>query len=445
MSRALWLDPGFGASGDMLLGTLLGLGAPLEAVRADVASLGVTGWSIDVEPVLRAGIAATRAVVATDADHARPPTDADHDHAHDHHHAHDHEQHRQHGHAEHRAWSTIDRLLAGAALPERVKAGARATFELLGRVEAGIHGVTIDEVHFHEVGALDAIVDIVGAWSALHHLGIDEVASGPVGIGNGMIQAAHGRLPAPAPATVELLAGAADIRPVEWASETVTPTGAALLRTMVTRWGPVPAGRLVGFSRGAGGRNPATHPNVLGALLVETDDAPAAGSRGSGSLSPQPRTETALVLATNLDDVTPELLGHLVGRLLDAGADDAWVVPIGMKKNRPGHELRVLCRPDRADGLETVIFAETGTLGLRRELVAKQVLERSWRTVTVRGHEIRVKLGPHGAKAEHDDLVAASRATGVPLRLLAAEAVAATGPSAATESVTAEPETEPGV
>ncbi len=323
-------------------------------------------------------------------------------------------------------------MLAGAALPDRVKDGARATFELLGRVEAGIHGVTIDEVHFHEVGALDAIVDIVGAWSALHHLGIDEVSSGPVGIGNGVIQAAHGRLPAPAPATVELLAGAAAIRPVDWASETVTPTGAALLRTMVDRWGPVPAGRLVAFSRGAGGRNPATHPNVLGALLVETDDEPVTTPAGAGAgLSARPRTEAAVVLATNLDDVTPELLGHLLTRLIDAGADDAWVVPIGMKKNRPGHELRVLCRPDRADGLETVIFAETGTLGLRRELVAKQVLERIWRTVTVRGHEIRVKFGPHGAKAEHDDLVAASRATGAPLRLLGAEAVAAAEPIAA--------------
>ncbi len=409
MSRALWLDPGFGASGDMLLGTLLGLGAPLDKVRADIAGLGVTGWSIDVESVLRAGIAATRAIVVTDA------------------HDHDHPDGHDHDHPEHRAWSTIDRLLAGAALPDRVKVGARATFELLGRVEAGIHGVTIDEVHFHEVGALDAIVDIVGSWSALHHLGIDEVTSGPVGVGNGMIQAAHGRLPAPAPATVELLAGAAAIRPVDWASETVTPTGAALLRTMVGRWGPVPAGHLVAFSRGAGGRNPATHPNVLGALLVGTDDEPvAAAPAGTGvGLSARPRTEAALVLATNLDDVTPELLGHLLTRLLDAGADDAWVVPIGMKKNRPGHELRVLCRPDRADSLETVIFAETGTLGLRRELVAKQVLERTWRTVTVRGQAIRVKLGPHGAKAEHDDLATASRATGAPLRLLGAEAVAA--------------------
>ena len=459
MSRALWLDPGFGASGDMLLGTLLGLGAPLEAVRADVAGLGVTGWSIDVEPVLRAGIAATRAIVVTDdhgqQDHDRHQAGKRHGHGADHDHDHgpndhaghgaghgehaghgaghgDHAGHGaghgEHGRAEHRAWSAIDRLLAGAALPERVRAGSRATFELLGRVEAGIHGVTIDEVHFHEVGALDAIVDIVGAWSALHHLAIDQVASGPVGIGTGVIQAAHGRLPAPAPATVELLAGAAAIRPVDWASETVTPTGAALLRTMVTRWGPVPAGRLVAFSRGAGGRNPATHPNVLGALLVETDDAPAptgpAPSNAHG-LSARPRTEAAMVLATNLDDVTAELLGHLVNRLLDAGADDAWVVPIGMKKNRPGHELRVLCRPDRADGLETLIFAETGTLGLRRELVAKQVLERSWRTVTVRGHEIRVKLGPHGAKAEHDDVAAVGRATGLPLRLLGAEAVAA--------------------
>ncbi len=172
---------------------------------------------------------------------------------------------------------------------------------------------------------------------------------------------------------------------------------------------------------------------MVGALLIEAEGAtpaaptasgaPSAGA-AAGGLPPGPATEMAVVLATNLDDATPEVLGHTIGRLLEAGADDAWVVPIAMKKNRPGHELRVLCRPDRADGLEAMIFAETGTLGLRRELVAKQVLERSWRTVTVRGHEIRVKQGPHGAKAEHDDLAAASRATGVPLRLLAWEAVA---------------------
>lgn len=398
MTRHLWLDPGFGASGDMLLGALLGLGVPLEAVRADVAGLATSGWSIDLEPVARAGISATRAVVEA-------------------------EEQPHH----HRSWSSIDAQLAAADLPEPVRAGARRTFRLLGEVEAGIHGVGIDEVHFHEVGALDAIVDIVGCWSALGHLDVASVSSGPVGLGAGVVRSAHGHLPAPAPATVELLVGAS-VRPVDWASETVTPTGAALLRAMVGRWGPIPSGRLAGWARGAGGRNPGTHPNVIGALLIEADASPAAAEPApadGAALPAAPSTEMAVVLATNLDDATPEVLGHTLGRLLEAGADDAWVVPIAMKKNRPGHELRVLCRPALADALEAVVFAETGTLGLRRELVAKQVLARAWRAVTVRGQEVRLKAGPYGVKPEHDDLAALSRATGLPLRQLAAEALAA--------------------
>jgi pyridinium-3,5-bisthiocarboxylic acid mononucleotide nickel chelatase len=399
MSRRLWLDPGFGASGDMLLGVLLGLGAPLEAVRADLAGLGVTGWTLELDTVARAGISANRALVGT-----------------------------EHEPQHHRAWSSIDRTLAQGTLPDPVKAGSRRTFELLARVEAAIHGIDVDDVHFHEVGALDAIIDIVGTWSALHQLAVAEVASGPVGVGNGVVSAAHGRLPAPAPATVALLEGAS-IRPVDWASETVTPTGAALLQAMVTRWGPVPAGQLVASARGAGGRNPDTHPNVVGALLVDDGAGePSAEPAAGGALSAHPRTEPALVLATNLDDTTAEILGHTIARLLEAGADDAWVVPIGMKKNRPGHELRVLCKPAQADALEAVIFAETGTLGLRRELVTKQVLDRRHETVQLRGRSVRVKVGPHGSKAEHDDLVELSRATGVPVRQLGAEAAAAAQP-----------------
>ncbi|MGF1599576.1 MAG: nickel pincer cofactor biosynthesis protein LarC [Acidimicrobiales bacterium] len=394
----LWLDPGFGASGDMLLGALLGLGADLDAVRADVALLGVEGWSLTAGPTSRAGLSATRAEVDTAGDH-HP----------------------------HRSWTSIDALLAGAALPARVAAGARATFRLLGHTEAAIHRVTIDDVHFHEVGALDAIVDIVGVWSARHHLDVTEIHSGPVGLGNGTVRAAHGLLPAPAPATVDLLQGV-PVRPVDTPAETVTPTGAALLATLVDTWGPIPVGILAGSSRGAGGRDPATHPNVVSALLVAPSPTPAGPSTGGapGPDDPEPvAVSTAVVLATNLDDATPEIIGRTIDRLLAAGADDAWVATVTMKKNRPGHELRALCATDRADELRRVLFTETGTLGVRTETVVKHALARRIETVTIRGHDVAVKVGPHGTKPEHDDLVALSDRTGLPVRQLAEEARAA--------------------
>lgn len=396
--KRLWLDPGFGASGDMLLGVLVALGAPIDDVRADLAGLGVSGWSIDEQPTDRAGIGATR--VTVDVDHTH---DDDHTHDHDHDHTHD----------EDRRWSAIDELLASARLPIRVATGARATFRLLGEVEAAIHGVGIDDVHFHEVGAVDAIVDIVGAWAALDRLGVDEVHAGPVGLGaGGTVVAAHGTLPVPAPATLDLLTGL-PVKGLDSPQETVTPTGAALLATMVDTWGPIPAGRLQASARGAGGRNPDTHPNVVSGVLIEAGPAPQG----------DPAAVPSFVLSTNLDDTTPEILGHTIDRLLAAGVDDAWLVPIGMKKNRPGQELRVLCRPGLVDDVAGIVFAETGTLGLRIAPVEKRVLARRFETVTIRGRSIRIKIGPHGAKPEHDDVVAAANQLDVPVRQLALEAV----------------------
>lgn len=390
----LWLDPSFGASGDMLLGALVGLGADPVAVRAGLAALPVDGWSITVDEVVRCGLVATRVEVhLDDADH-----DADHEH-------HEHEAHHVHG----RAWSEIDAMLAGAELPPPVRDGSRRTFRLLGEIEAAAHRVTIDDVQFHEVGAVDAIVDIVGAWIALDLLGIDRVVCGPVGLGHGTVRGAHGILPLPAPATASLLAGA-PVRPIDVAMETCTPTGAALLAT-VGSWGPMPSGTLRVTARGAGGRDPASHPNVVTAHLVD-DPAPSAATSG---------VVTAVVLTTNLDDVTPEVLAHTAQRLLDAGADDVWVTPITMKKSRPAFELSVLTSPDRGDALRALISTETGTLGIRESVVSKHVAERHADTIDVDGHMIRVKVGPHGAKPEHDDLAALAARTGRPVRELAAE------------------------
>ncbi|MEZ5377701.1 MAG: nickel pincer cofactor biosynthesis protein LarC [Acidimicrobiales bacterium] len=385
--HSLWLDPGFGASGDMLLGTLVGLGAPLDDVVARLERLGVEDWSITESIVSRCGLGATRVEVTAAAhEHGRP-------------------------------WSEIDRLLAHADLSDGVRTGARRTFRLLGEIEAEAHGVTIDEVHFHEVGAVDAIVDIVGVWIAVDLLGLGSVAVGPVGLGHGTVKGAHGVLPLPAPATAALLAGA-PVRPVDVAMETCTPTGAALLATLGT-WGPMPEGRLLRSARGAGGRDTPSHPNVVTGHLLDTDpdrDTGAAGTAG-------PASEPAVILETNLDDVTPEVLGYLIDRLLEDGAADAWVTPIVMKKSRPAHQLSVLTTPERAAALRDRISVETGTLGVRAIAATKYPLERSTHLISLLGHEVRIKLGPHGAKPEHDDLVAVAQATGQPLRSLTMQAL----------------------
>ena len=414
----IWLDPGFGASGDMLLGAFVGLGAPLEAIRADLDQLGVDGWDLASSTTDRAGIAATKVdVLLADEPTGHPAGTPAGNPAPDRNAAH-----------HHRSWSYIDGLLAEAALPEAVKTGARATFAALARVEAAIHQIDVDEVHFHEVGALDAIVDIVGAWSGLTLLDPAEVHAGPVGLGSGgTVGAAHGRLPVPAPATLSLLTDV-PIKGLDTPAETVTPTGAALLTTMVNSWGPIPDGRLRGSARGAGGRNPETHPNVVSAVLVEPERVGRTATKKGPTIEHYTVEGTAVeavVLATNLDDATAEVLGHTLERLLASGADDAWLIPIGMKKNRPGHELRVLCQPDLVEELTDIVFAETGTLGLRSTSITKHVLDRRLTSITVRGSEVAMKIGPHGAKPEHDDLVKLAATTNVPVRVLAAEAVRA--------------------
>lgn len=377
----LWIDPSFGASGDMFLGALSGLlgDEAAELLETGLGTLGVEGYSLTSEMVTRNGISARRVGVSTErTEHAR-------------------------------RWSDIDVMLANTALSERVQTGARATFRRLGLTEAAQHNVELEDVHFHEVGAIDAIVDIVGTWILFDELveqfEITHVATGPVGLGHGTVNAAHGTLPLPAPATASLLMGMA-VKPLDTATETCTPTGAALLAELSQAAGPLPAGVLRAVARGAGGRNPDTHPNVLSVYVVE-DTRPA----------PQ-----AIVLATNIDDATPEVLANTIRVLLDAGADDAWLVPIVMKKGRQANELRVLCTPGLSARLRVVMHLETGTLGIREEAVHKHVLDRSFEQVTVRDQPIMMKVSEYGAKPEFDDLERASIATGIPVRQLSLEA-----------------------
>lgn len=397
----LWLDPTFGASGDMLLGALGGLVEQPLAALAPLQQLGIGGYEVSFETVVRCGLSSTRAVVRTD------------DHAH-----HDHAPHA-HSHPHHRCWSDIDALLAESHLPERAVAGARSTFRLLGEVEAAQHDVPIDEVQFHEVGAVDAIVDIVGVWLLLDELRNGQSMSitvGPIGLGHGVVKAAHGLLPLPAPATVALLNGT-PTHPLDVAFETCTPTGAALLVSLADAWGPLPAGSLGRAARGAGGKDPAAHPNVVTAILVDTAETP-------DTLQALAATQQRIMLETNVDDVSPEVLAHVIDRALRGGADDAWITPILMKKGRPAHEVKVLCRPELGAEMVRLLMVETGTLGVRSRLVDRHAAERHVATVDVHGHEVRVKVGPFGAKAEHDDLVRVAEATGLALRQVAADAAA---------------------
>ncbi|MFC5234783.1 nickel pincer cofactor biosynthesis protein LarC [Pseudonocardia zijingensis] len=359
----LWLNPFSGLSGDMLLGALLDLGAPLEGVRAAVARTGLDGWDLRTERVTRGGIGATRAVVDV-SDTATERHAAE--------------------------------LLARVA---DVPVAARAVREI-AEVEAGIHGLDPAQVHLHEIGGLDTVVDTVGVAAALELLDVAEVHCGPLTLGSGTVATRHGVLPVPAPATAALLARAG--APVVGAGEgeTVTPTGAALLVAAGTRFGPLPAMALRGVGYGAGGRDPADRANVLPALLGE-----APGS-----------AEPMLLLETNVDDVTGEVLGNLVGRLLDAGAADAWLSPIVMKKGRPAHTVHVLVVPERAADCERIVLAETGSLGLRRTPVDRAALPRRTTTVEVEGHLVRLKHGPWGVKPEHDDVAATAAALGLPLR-----------------------------
>ena len=366
-----------GVAGDMLLGSLLDAGADLGEVRALVATLGVDGWQLDAEPVTRGGIAATRAVV----------------HAPEQHH--------------HRTWADIRQLLA--PLPDRVRTRAHAAFEALAEVEATLHRTSMDDVHFHEVGALDAIVDVVGTCAALEVLGIDDVGVSAVATGTGTTAAAHGHLPVPAPATAALLEGL-DVVGVDLAAELATPTGVALVRTLGGgRSSAVPAMTVAGTGYGAGRRDLDGRPNVVQVLVGTTGDA----------------TESLVQLESNVDDVTGEVLAHAIARLLDAGALDAWATPIVMKKGRPAHTVAALVRPADVEPVRRAMADETGTLGIRSTTVERVATERTAATVEVDGHPVRLKVAGGRVKAEFDDAATVAAATGRPVREVLARAEAA--------------------
>lgn len=374
MTTAAWFHCFAGIAGDMALGSLLDAGADEREVVHLVERLPVGGWKLETEATMRNGIAATGLTV-----HAEESGIV-----------------RTHGH--------IAGLIEEARLPDRVRDRALAVFRALAEAEGRLHRRPPDQVHFHEVGGIDAIVDIVGTCAALEVLGVDTVHASAVATGTGMIRSAHGALPNPAPAVVELLRGAPTYGR-DIGMELTTPTGAALLAALVTGWGPLPAMTISATGFGAGSRELPDLPNLTQVVLGTLDDAPL----GEG--------QPVVLLEANLDDATGETLAHTVAALLDAGAHDAWVTPIVMKKGRPAHTVSALADPTLAGQVAARLTAETGSLGVRGTRLERWPAPRSTATVEVDGLPIRIKVSPgRSSKPEHDDVAKAARLRGLPLR-----------------------------
>jgi pyridinium-3,5-bisthiocarboxylic acid mononucleotide nickel chelatase len=387
-----WFHCFAGASGDMILGALLDAGAPLDAVQQAIDAVGVEPTLVATEQVTRHGLAATKADVKA------PRTTVV------------------------RTWANVRNQLEASALDDAVKTRALDVFARLAAAEADAHRTTADQVHFHEVGALDAIADVVGSCAALHQLGITDAVGSPIAVGHGMTRTDHGLIPVPSPAVVALLRYAgAPTYSGDLPYEMCTPTGAALLAATATSWGTLPTMRIRATGHGAGSRDLDELPNLL--RIIVGDPLPAAASR-----SPDPTG--AVLIEANVDDLDPRLWPPVLARLLDAGASDAWLTPIVMKKGRPAHTLSVLVDEPAADAVRTVVFTETSTIGLREHPVAKRALVREARTVEVDGQQIRIKIATLDGKVvnaqpEYDDVAAAAAALGRPVKAVLAAANAA--------------------
>ncbi len=376
--RIAYFDTFSGASGDMIVGSLLDAGLSMDDLRADLARLALDGYRVGAGIVRKGGIAATQFEVSIEHDAGHP----------------------------HRTLAGISALLDESLLSDGVRDKARRVFERLAAAEAAVHGVPVEDIHFHEVGAVDSIVDIVGAAIGLERLGVEKVFSGPLRFGSGTVRCHHGVLPVPAPATVRLAEGF----PVEHTGivgELTTPTGAAVLTTLAESFGPPPPMRLERSGFGAGRADRAERPNVLRVLIGE--EAAAANA------------DRIVVLEANIDDATAEVIGYASRRLLDEGALDVFAVPIQMKKSRPGTLLSVIARPADRERLEAILFRETTTFGVRRREELRTKLDRGAVEVEVLAAKVRVKLGLlHGevvtASPEYEDCARLAREQGVPLR-----------------------------
>lgn len=381
-SRILWVDASAGASGDMILGALVDLGVPLARIRQALASLPLSGWKLVSRRVHRAGLLARK--VDVQVEQSQPA----------------------------RTWRDIRRILGGGKLEAAVLERSLGVFRALVEAEAQVHGVRPDAVHLHEVGAVDAIVDIVGACAGFAHLDADRIVVSPMTTGFGTVRCEHGTFPVPAPATALLVRGAL-VRGGEVEGERLTPTGAALLTTLADAWGPLPACRPLAVGCGAGSRELEGAPNVLRMVLAE---AQAPALKGLVAQEGQ-----VLAIEVTVDDAPPQVLAYATERLFVAGALDVYTAPVHMKKGRTGHHLTVLARPSDLEALAGVILKETTSLGLRFRQEGRIELERRIERVRTRYGTVRIKVGLLAGRRvqawpEYEDCAALARREGIPLK-----------------------------
>lgn len=432
--RIAYLDCFSGISGDMFLGALVDAGVSRKLLEETVAALDI-GARLEISRVVRGGIAGTKVDVYAHGEKDLPrEVFLEQRGGHSHPHGHDHDEgslvsdpagtgqrpvptHSRHEHG--RGLNEIRQIIKKAAISEQVKATAIHIFEALGAAEAEIHNTSIDKVHFHEVGAVDAMVDIVCAAAGAEALGVDEWSCSPLNVGGGTVQCAHGTLPVPAPATLKLLKDA----PVYSSGpqvELVTPTGAAIVKTLATRYGAFPAMKVERSGYGAGSRDFHDHPNLLRLTVGES----------AADVGAHTTRETISVLEANLDDLSPQVLAYAAEKLLAEGALDVFSIPVQMKKGRSGSLLTILCKPDNAERMTKVIFDETTTLGVRRRDEQRQTLARRWETVKTSWGDVRIKIASMNGSIsnyapEYEDCRALAEANRVPLKQVMEEAVRA--------------------
>ncbi len=430
--RIAYLDCFSGISGDMFLGALVDAGVSAKLLEDTVAALDI-GARVEISRVARGGISATKFDVYAHGEKDLPREvfweQQEHDHAHERSHDSSHERSHgtshEHPHHEHgRGLAEIREIIEKAAISGTAKVTAIRIFEALGEAEAEIHNTSIERVHFHEVGAVDAMVDIVCAAVGSESLAVEEWVCSPLNVGGGTVKCAHGTLPVPAPATLKLLRDA----PVYSSGpqvELVTPTGAAIVKTLSSRFAPFPAMTVEKAGYGAGTRDFPEHPNLL---RLTVGEALPDGASTSPSASSNTSSDRIAVLEANLDDLSPQVLAYAMERLLAEGALDVFSVPVQMKKSRPGALLTVLAKVEDANRLTNTMFAETTTLGVRRREEQRQTLSRRWETVDTAWGPVRIKIANMNGSVsnyapEYEDCRTLAEAQHVPLRTVMQEAI----------------------
>jgi pyridinium-3,5-bisthiocarboxylic acid mononucleotide nickel chelatase len=439
--RIAYLDCFSGISGDMFLGALVDAGVSPKLLEETTAALNIDAH-LEISRVKRGGISATKVDVYAggekDAPRDIPLEHPGNEQAEQHSHSHGHTHEHSHGHAhdnahtgshpptQSRTLTDIRNIIENSAISKKAKTAAINIFGALGKAEADIHGGSIDQVHFHEVGAVDALVDIVCAAVGAEFLAVEELICSPLNVGGGTVKCAHGTLPVPAPATLKLLQSAnAPVYSSGPQVELVTPTGAAIVTTLTTRFASFPAMKIEKAGYGAGSRNFTEHPNLLRLTVGEsTADYPRASPSASVP------NDRVTILEANLDDLTPQVLGYAMERLLAEGALDVFSMPVQMKKSRPGALLTVLAKVEDADRLTKLMFAETSTLGVRRREEERQTLSRRWETVDTTWGPVRIKIANLNGTItnyapEYEDCRALAEANHVPLKEVIGEALQA--------------------